>query len=139
MTKLLLASATLTVLLSLSAQAANIETIYAEKDVRNQGIMPVKVNVAICDNTNRPKDCDLFVLGQRGRVLRFRVNSIKRTYSYNSASQREIETKNVDGKDLDLLLRLGAAIEKLGLDCESQILVDMRKGTILKVNPGCDI
>lgn len=126
-------------LIGINAQAMSIGTIYAETDPRSRGLTPIKVDAAACDSVRNPTECTLYVLGNRGKVKRFTVDKIDARYTYISASQREITVRDVPAEDIQILLNLGVALEQLGQDCTSVLVLESGSAKIIQLHPGCDI
>lgn len=131
--------AVLAPLLFFSAQAMSIDLAYPQDDPRAQGFYPIQLNGARCDSEVHPTSCDLLFSSSKGRIVRLAVNANQRSYTYISASNRSTLVRNVKAADIDLLLRLGVALENFGLDCNSTVIVTEKKKEISQIYPGCDI
>lgn len=137
----ILQSVLFSAVLGLTAQASAmaIGVVNPNPQAQQAGVAVIPLNGAQCDNDVRPQSCDLFFLSVKGKVVRVQIDFNARVYSYVSASNRSFRSTGVALEDLDVLARLSIALERLGTDCNSAVLVNEKTKEIVQVVPGCDI
>lgn len=128
-----------TIAITSQASAMAIGVVNPNPQAQQAGIQVIPLNGAQCDNDVRPSSCDLFFYSSKGKILRVKIDFNARVYSYISASNRSFRQTSVPLDDLDVLARLSVALERLGIDCNSAVVVEEKSKQIVQVVPGCDI
>jgi hypothetical protein len=122
-----------------SASAMAIGVSNPNPQAQKSGVQVIQLNGAQCENDRNPTECELYFFSAKGRVLRVKLNLNERSYSYVSASNRTFRTAGASAEDLDILMRLGISLERMGIDCPSALVIDDKTKQIVQVVPGCDI